>query len=44
MKTEGPWELGDLLEGQNLVRDLIARVDVKSGNAGPASMAAFRAR
>jgi hypothetical protein len=23
MKTEGPWELGDLLEGQNLVRDLI---------------------
>jgi hypothetical protein len=25
MKTEGPWELGDLLEGQNLVRDLIAR-------------------
>ena len=25
MKTEGPWELGDLLEGQDLVRDLIAR-------------------
>src|SRR5438876_4254155 len=25
MKTEGPWELGDLLEGQNLVWDLIAR-------------------
>jgi GAF domain-containing protein len=25
MNTEGPWELGDLIEGQNLVRDLIAR-------------------
>lgn len=25
MNTEGPWELGDLLEGQNLVLELIAR-------------------
>jgi GAF domain-containing protein len=25
MNTEGPWELGDLIEGQILVRDLIAR-------------------
>ena len=25
MNTEGPWELSDLLEGQDLVWDLIAR-------------------
>jgi hypothetical protein len=25
MNAEGHWDLGDLLEGQNLVRDLIAR-------------------